>query len=257
MKVAGRQPSSLRQQGAAKPVRASAGAGLKLLGGFELELGRRAEEIPPHVQRLLAFLALHDRPLRRTYVSGRLWLDASQEQAFGSLRTTVWRVRRVAAPMVHATSTHLALDPSVVVDARELESAADRIRHPHQTVAPEDVERLAEAEELLPDWYDDWVLQERERLGQLRLAALETVCEELVETGRFREATAAAQAAVSADPLRESARRLLISTCLCAGNRAEALRQFVDFRTLLAREVGLEPSFRMLELTRTFKAAAG
>lgn len=91
---------------------------LTLLGGFELELGGRGQRVPPHVERLVAFVALHDLPLRRSYVSGRLWLEGSQEQAFGSLRTTLWRVRRIPAPVVEATSTHLALAPSVAVDAR-------------------------------------------------------------------------------------------------------------------------------------------
>jgi SARP family transcriptional regulator, regulator of embCAB operon len=59
-------------------------------------------------------------------------------------------------------------------------------------------------------------------------------------------------AAVTTDPLRESARRLLISTYLDAGNEAEALRQYADFRSRLEREVGLEPSFRMLDLARAF-----
>jgi DNA-binding SARP family transcriptional activator len=253
--VAVRHASSLRHPGTAKPARTPTIVRLKLLGSFELKAGRRALHAPPQVQRLLAFLALHEGPLRRTYVSGQLWLDATQEQAFGSLRTTLWRVRRVSAPVVDATSTHLALAPSVVVDVRELEAIADHFRHPHGTVEADEVALLAEADELLPDWYDDWVTHERERLSQVRLAALETACEELVETGRYREATAAALAAVATDPLRESTRRLLISACLLAGNHAEALRQFVDFRALLARELGLEPSFRMLELARVFESA--
>jgi DNA-binding SARP family transcriptional activator len=225
---------------------------LQLLGGFQLAVDGTALVVPPHVQRLVAFLALQDRPLRRTYVSGKLWLDSTQEQAFGCLRTTLWRLRRASAPIVHATSTHLVLDPCVAVDARDVVATAERFLHRHEALDETDIDRLAHAAELLPDWYDDWVGQERDRIGQLRLLALETVCEELVAAARYREAASAALAAVAADPLRESARRLLISTYLKAGNAAEALRQYADFRARLDREVGLEPSFRMLELAQTF-----
>jgi DNA-binding SARP family transcriptional activator len=230
-------------------------ATLQLLGGFELAAGGVALAVPPHVERLVAFLALQGRPLRRTYVAGKLWLHSSQEQAFACLRTTLWRLRRVSAPIVHATSTHLALDPSVAVDARELVATAERFLRSHERLDESDIERLAHASELLPDWYDDWVGQERDRIEQLRLLALESVCEELVAASRYREAATAALAAVASDPLRESARRLLISTYLNAGNDAEALRQYADFRTRLEREVGLEPSFRMLELARTFRVS--
>jgi DNA-binding SARP family transcriptional activator len=229
-------------------------ATLQLLGGFELAAGGAALVVPPHVQRLVAFLALQDRPLRRTYVSGKLWLDSNQEQAFGCLRTTLWRLRRASAPIVHATSTHLALDPSVAVDARDVVATAERFLLRHETLDEAEIGRLAHASELLPDWYDDWVGQERDRIGQLRLLALETVCEELFAESRYREAASAALAAVASDSLRESARRLLISAYLKSGNAVEALRQYADFRTRLDREVGLEPSFRMLELAHTFGA---
>jgi DNA-binding SARP family transcriptional activator len=49
-------------------------------------------------------------------------------------------------------------------------------------------------------------------------------------------------AAVAAEPLRESAHRLLIQGHLAEGNLAEAVRQYDFYRTLLSRELGIEPS---------------
>lgn len=243
--------SSLRHRSAGEvAAREPLAVRIRLLGGFELVAGRRRHEVPLHVQRLLAFLALRDQPLRREYVSGLLWLDATQEHAFASLRTALWRVRRLPVRVVQATSTHLVLAPSVVVDARELAASAERCLHGRAPPAAADVERLVEGGELLPDWYDEWVVREREELGQLRLLALEAACEALLDAGRGRAAATAALAAVAADPLRESARRLLIATYLRAGNRAEAARQLADFRRRLRDELGLAPSFRMSELER-------
>jgi hypothetical protein len=64
--------------------------------------------------------------------------------------------------------------------------------------------------DLLPGWYDDWVLSEAEDWRQLRLHALEALADRLTATGRWGEAADAAGAAVRAEPLRESANAALI-----------------------------------------------
>ena len=225
-------------------------ARLGLLGGFELQTGGRTVSMPPHVQRLVAFLALQSRPLHRVYVAGRLWIDLSQEHAHGCLRTTLWRIGRLPSPAVEVTSTHLALAPAVAVDARELEDSAERVLHNGALPDPGDLHALTHTADLLPDWYDDWVLPERERLRQLRLLALEAAGEALIRERRYPEAAIAALAAVESDPLRESSYRLLIRTYLGEGNVAEALHQFEVFRSRLQRTLDRDPSPQMEELVR-------
>jgi DNA-binding SARP family transcriptional activator len=224
-------------------------ARINLLGGFELEVDGRSLRPPVHMQRLLAFLALQGRPLQRAYVAGCLWLDLSQERANGCLRTTLWRMSRLRFSLVQASSTHLTLDSSVTVDARELEACAERALHGDVPLADDDLERLARSRELMPDWYDDWVLAERERLRQLRLLALEAASEALIQSGRFADASITALAAVETDRLRESACRLLIRSYVGTGNVAEALHQVGVFCARLQRE-GLSPSVHMQELIR-------
>src|SRR4029450_1913692 len=72
----------------------AAPATLVLLDGFELRC--QAEPVPRAMtaQRLLAFLALHNRPLPRSHVAGTLWLDTTEEHATASLRSVLWRLRR-------------------------------------------------------------------------------------------------------------------------------------------------------------------
>jgi DNA-binding SARP family transcriptional activator len=230
-------------------VSAPARSRIGLLGGFQLEVEGRSLTPPVHVQRLLAFLALQGRRLQRAYVAGCLWLDLSQERANGCLRTTLWRMGRLHFTLVQASSTHLALDPLVVVDARELEVCADRALHAHGPPSADDIERLARARELMPDWYDDWVLTERERIRQLRLLALEAASDKLIQSRRFADASITALAALETDPYRESACRLLIRSYVGTGNVAEALHQVSVFCARLQRE-GLSPSSHMQELVR-------
>ena len=216
---------------------------LGLLGGFRLRVETEEVSLPMNAQRLVCFLALHDQPLLRTFVSGSLWGDATDLRARGSLRSALWRLRRATYPVVTLTSDHLQLAPTVTVDLREGEALAHRVLDPSQ-----DLDDVAEVNEdvlsadLLPDWTEDWVLMERESYHQLRLRALETLCRRLSANGRFGQAVQAGLAAVSGEPLRESARRALIEAHLAERNVAAALREYDAFRQLLHEELGLEPS---------------
>ena len=104
---------------------------------------------------------------------------------------------------------------------------------------PHDLDDTLLSEDILPDWYDDWVLIERERFRQLRLHALDKLCEGFVHMRMFGQAVQAGMASVTEEPLRESAQRLLIGAYLGEGNHAEALRQYRSYRDLLKSELGI------------------
>jgi DNA-binding SARP family transcriptional activator len=217
------------------------GIAVELLDGFGMHTGARRVELPLSTQRLLAFLALQRRPVQRLYVAGTLWTDSSEERSLGSLRSALWRLRRSAPGVVEATGSLLELGSEVAVDVRELSDLAQSILDHRADCTNGGFESLLQGD-LLPDWYDDWVLLERERLRHLRLHALESLCEQLADAGRHWSAVEAGLAAVCADPLRESAHRALIRADLAEGNAAEAVRHYRAFCSLLNRELGLAPS---------------
>ena len=82
---------------------------------------------------------------------------------------------------------------------------------------------------LLPGWYDDWVVLERERLRQLQLHALDRLAAALLAAEEPGRALDAALVAVQADPLRESAHRIVVRIHLREGNALEALRAYERF----------------------------
>jgi DNA-binding SARP family transcriptional activator len=215
---------------------------LNLLQGFQLECREGEVVLPFSSQRVLAFLALQSRPSSRTYVASALWLDCDEDRAGASLRTALWRINRCGHYLVAADSQMLRLNPDVVVDLRENARRARGILR--SDVAAEDlsVEDLSVTGDLLPGWYDEWVVSERERYRQLRLHALEKLCHTLASTGRFDQAIEAGLAAVSSEPLRESAHQVLIFAYLEEGNASEAIRQYDICRQILDRELGIEPS---------------
>jgi DNA-binding SARP family transcriptional activator len=222
---------------------------LSLLHGFELRRGEQIVSLPPSAQRLLAFVALHEHPVRRIYVAGQLWTNASQEHANASLRTTLWRLRRPACTVVEGGEGEIGLGTHVEVDVHDVALRAQRVLE--HRVEQGDLLRLSRAGDLLPDWYDDWLVVERERLRQLRLQALETLCEDLMAHGHLAAAMEAGLAAVAAEPLRESAHRVVIEVHLRQGNLAEALRQYHLYRHLLHEELQLVPSSAMRSLVES------
>jgi DNA-binding SARP family transcriptional activator len=144
----------------------------------------------------------------------------------------------------------LALAPDVEVDFRAAEALARRALDTSDVGALE-VEASALSADLLPDWYEDWVLIERERYRQLRLHALDRLCERLTQANRLSEALDAGLAAVAGEPLRESAHRAVVRVHIAEGNRGEAIRQYELCRRLLNEQLAIEPSERMDELVRT------
>jgi DNA-binding SARP family transcriptional activator len=215
---------------------------LTLLSNFGLRCKGEPVRLPESAQRLVAFLALQEHPVLRVYVAGVLWIDAPEDRAFASLRSTLWRLNKPGYRLVEATGKQLRLAPGVRVDFRDAMALAHQLLGQSTDAEDLDVDWTPLAGELLPDWYDDWVLLERERYRQLGLHALEAFSERLTARRRFGRALEAALAAVAGDPLRESAHRILIKTHLAEGNVSEAIRQYLVYRKLLRDQLSLDPS---------------
>jgi DNA-binding SARP family transcriptional activator len=218
---------------------------LALLGGFEMHADGGRIQLPVSAQRVAAFVALHERPLRRAYVAGSLWPDVLEERAAASLRSALWRIHR-RAPLIDARGDELRLVDGVDLDLREAEATA--ARELEGQAAPVEVEVTLLVSDLLPGWYDDWVQLERERFRQLRLRALDALCERLTTAGHLDAALEVGMLSVAGEPLRESAHRALIGVHLADGNVGEAVRQYELCRRLLREQLGISPSDRTREL---------
>jgi len=222
----------------------STGTRLTLLNGFELVCDGVTVPLPMSAQRLVAFLALRRRPALRGYVAGTLWLETSEERAHANLRSTLWRLHRCNQDLVEAKGHQLVLGPRVRVDLLEAETLA---RGALDDTLAGGLDALPDVlgVDLLPDWYDDWALIEREQFRQLRLRALDALCERLTCDGRFGEALELGLSALAGEPLRESAHRALVRAHLAEGNIGEAIRQYELCRSLLGEKLGVEPSQQM------------
>jgi DNA-binding SARP family transcriptional activator len=231
---------------------ARASGSLHLLGSWELVVEGRVRDVPRASQRLVALCALKGRVARGT-VAGILWPDAGEDAAAGRLRTALWRLSD-GRPVVDVRGDELVLSPTVVVDVDRLRSFARALAAGCDDAGDGAVAWLGD--DLLPGWYDDWLVVDRERVRQQRLHALEALSALRLRQRRYADAVDTGLLATECEPLRESAHRAVVAAYLAEGNVTEAIRHFDTYRVLLLDEVGIEPTDEFAALVPTRSPAA-
>lgn len=224
---------------------------LCLLGGpYVVQDGRRCN-VPEGSKRLLAYVALHGGRADRRQTAGTLWPNGADDRAAGNLRSALWRLKGAGIEVLSADKFVLTMCASTVVDVTALCEWAGRMISGCATGPDLRVTQFdPEAVDILPGWYDDWVICERERIRQRLLHGMESLSRELVRVGRIADAVEAAMNAVWFEPLRESAQETLIRAHLAEGNQVEALRAYESFDQLIRLELGVAPSQPITDLVR-------
>jgi DNA-binding SARP family transcriptional activator len=217
-----------------------------LLGEFRLSVAGDDVVVPQAAQRVIAYVALQRRPVRRARLAGALWLDKTDHRASANLRSALWRLGKLGAQVIDLDDGGARLRRGVRVDVGEATAWAWRVIEGEG--GADDLEQVPPLGELLVDWYDDWVQVERQRLHQLQVHALEGICRRLLDAGRFARAVDAALMSVAADPLRESAHRLLIEAYVHEGNLVDALRARRSYVAIMREELGVDVADRLADL---------
>ncbi|MBT8161778.1 MULTISPECIES: bacterial transcriptional activator domain-containing protein [Arthrobacter] len=215
---------------------------LSLLNGWTLTRAGKRQKVAHRQQRLITALALFgERP--RSFLAGLLWPESSEAQAAVGLRVSIWHISHELPGLLDAEGTadvSVALSPQVRIDVIKLER---KLRKPasDRPDAYQRWERLRKSE-LLPGWYEDWILAEQERFRTMRTAALDSLAEYHLRQGNAEETKAATSLAIALEPFRESSYRLLIQAHLATGDLVSALDIYRGFTAGLRREFGVDPS---------------
>lgn len=195
-------------------------------------------------RRLLAFLAVRGGECSRQSVADGLWPDVPDETGRGNVRRALWQVPRGWLNILGDTLM-LEADCDLV---RARASAVRAIEG--QAVTFDEIDVLSN--DILPGWHDEWVLQPQEEFRVLRIQALEAACRTLIAHVNLPLAIQAGSAALSAEPLRESAAEALIEAHLAQHNRYEAIRCYDGLVRRLADDLGISP---IRALTERMEAA--
>jgi DNA-binding SARP family transcriptional activator len=232
---------------------------IHLLGGFrltaELEPVTGLERL--RLQELLAYLLLHrDRPLPRQHLAFLFWPDSTEKQALTNLRNLWYRLRQtlpyadrcLAADdltMQWLADAPCRLDVAVFEDhlgqAQTAVNDNERLHHLEQAVAQY-------GGELLPGFYSDWLLAERERLAQAYGRSLEQLAKLHENQRHYRQAIEWTRALLRHDPLHEAAYTRLIRLHALNDDRAAALHTYHSCATILRRELDVAPGRQAREL---------
>jgi predicted ATPase/DNA-binding SARP family transcriptional activator/Tfp pilus assembly protein PilF len=214
---------------------------------------------------LLAYLAFYRQQTHpREVLMELLWPECeptlgrnSLSQALSSLRHQLEPPGVPTGAILLADRTNIGLNlDACTTDVAEFEAAFQTAAR-----APTAAERLPWLTqavelyhgELLPGYYENWNLQERDRLKESYLQALSQLIADREQAGDLDSALDYARRAVSAEPLREESHVALIRLHVALGQPAAALRQYHELKRILEEELGETPSAATRSLLLTLK----
>ncbi|MET1061098.1 MAG: BTAD domain-containing putative transcriptional regulator [Nocardioides sp.] len=225
---------------------AGGAATLQLLGWWRLSKAGAPLQLGGREQRLTALLALRG-PRPRVLVASTLWPDTREDRARASLRTAIKRTEEHAPGLLEADRWTVGLSRRVRVDVHVLLRAI-AAAPARQRQDPSGLLSLLECEELLPGWYDDWVLYEREKLEQQKIRTLENLATSAYDSGDWVTALDAAREASRREPLLDAMRSIVIRARLSLGDVSGAVHEYRRYRRFLALELGIEPPAELASL---------
>jgi DNA-binding SARP family transcriptional activator len=214
---------------------------LRLLQSWQLRRDAEVVHVAVRQQRLITALAISgSRP--RSYLVGLLWPESPESRGLESLRVTVHLITRQIPGLLTNGGTTLSLSELVDVDLHRLRAQIRELSLAGLNGnVPSCLQQLRDAD-LLPGWYDDWVLFEQSRLQQDRLHAYHVIARESLARCDYESALEAAEGALELEPLYESAVGILIQAERRRGNDAVALRAYERYASKLQGDMGLAPS---------------
>ncbi|MEJ2512896.1 MAG: BTAD domain-containing putative transcriptional regulator, partial [Anaerolineales bacterium] len=219
---------------------------IRLLGQFDLRMERKRITIPSRVgQSLLAYLALTaGTSHRREKLAGIFWPDTTDENSRKYLRQELWRIRKIIAAQKPTDAEYILADEFSLSFNRDAEYWLDvaLIEQSDYDLQSLITNLSLYQGELLPGFYDDWIILERERLQTIFDARMDQLLEQLVASERWIAVQEWGERWLSLSGVREPAYRALMLASGVRGDMARVGSLYQRCIEELMENLGVEPS---------------
>jgi ABC-type oligopeptide transport system substrate-binding subunit/DNA-binding SARP family transcriptional activator len=219
---------------------------VRLLGQYEIHLGDQAVFMPSRsAQSLLAYLLLTPNTShRRERLAGLFWPDASESNARSNLRHALWRVRKALGS---GATERIICDDLAIKYAPLTDDQIDVLSFracPEVNASRDELLNalLVYDGDLLPGFYENWVVLERERLQAEFERKLARLLDLLLAESNWNEALEWGERWIAFGGIPEPAYRALMLAHAGLGNLSAAISQYQRCVEALEKELGIGPS---------------
>src|SRR6266508_961494 len=232
---------------------------VRLLGKFDVRRDGKTIAITSRLaQSLFAYLILNAGTAhRREKLAGMLWPDSVEETARDNLRHALWRVRKVLPASQKPKIEYLLADDLSIsfnasseyyLDAAELENLSESASADELTSVLSGYQG-----ELLPGFYDEWVILEREHLSSVFEHKMARLMSLLQNENRWLDILNWGERWIKLGQKPEPAYRALMSAHAAKGDMSKVAATYERCVKSL-REFGMEPSEQTKELYENLKS---
>lgn len=237
------------------------GCSVQLFGGMSIVLGGEEQQqaVPGgKAKLLLAYLVLaFDRPLSRKQIAFEFWPDSSEKQALSNLRKLLHDLRE-RLPLIER---YIKITPASIGWNDELPCESD-VRRFEQATLGQTLHELRHAEvlycgELLPGFFEEWLVAKRELLAQTYVNVLDKLVALLESQREYSAALFYANKLLTHNNLREESYRTLMRLHALNKDAAGAVSVYRQLQKTMQSELGIEPSEETVRLFQRLKLSGG
>ncbi len=223
---------------------------LILLGNPQIKLNGKPVEglASAKAQALLFYLAVTGASHSRQALAGLLWSDMSEEYARRNLRVSLSKLRAVLGDYLEIRRRTLAFNQESdhEIDVLQFEAYLNRPQLTREQLTAGTDLYLGDflADFLVRDapLFEQWLQSQQERYRKMALAGLYQLATHYAQEQAFVTAVPYYRRVLALEPWLEEAHEQLMVALAMSGQRSAALAQFETCRSLLAEELGVEPS---------------
>jgi WD40 repeat protein/DNA-binding SARP family transcriptional activator len=221
---------------------------IHLLGQFKLQANHLPLELPSRpAQSLLAYLALNPGvTYRREKLASLFWPEATETNARRYLRKVLWQVRKSLTSGALAWDNYLQISDIEVAfnDHSDYWLDADLLLARVEATSADDLIEVVHLYrgELLPGFYDQWTVLERERLLLAYHRKMNLLLELLIQNGQWHEALKWGEQWIRLAYSPEAAFRALMIAHAGSGDQGMVSATYQRCVEALNLDLGLGPS---------------